>query len=58
MILNSINIYPSAIEDILERQPDVKEAVAYPIKSRIHGEIPVAAVVLKDGAPRDVSHPA
>ena len=51
MILNSINIYPSAIEDILERHPDVKEAVAYPIKSRIHGEIPVAAVVLKEGAP-------
>jgi acyl-CoA synthetase (AMP-forming)/AMP-acid ligase II len=46
MILNGINIYPSAIEDVLEAHPDVREAVAYPVTSRIHGEIPVAAVVL------------
>jgi acyl-CoA synthetase (AMP-forming)/AMP-acid ligase II len=46
MILNGLNIFPSAIEDTLESHPDVQEAVAYPIKSRIYGEIPVAAVVL------------
>ena len=50
MILNGINVYPSAIEDALESHPDVKEAVAYPIRSRVHGEIPVAAVILKAGA--------
>ena len=50
MILNGINIFPSAIEDTLENHPDVKEAVAYAIKSRVHGEIPVAAVVLNDVA--------
>jgi len=50
IILNGINIFPSAIEDTLESHPDVQEAVAYPIKSRVHGEIPVAAVILKDGA--------
>ena len=50
MILNGINIFPSAIEDTLESHPDVKEAVAYAIKSRVHGEIPVAAVVLNDTA--------
>jgi long-chain acyl-CoA synthetase len=56
MILNGLNIFPSAIEDTLESHPDVKEAVAYPVKSRIYGEIPVAAVVLKDGVEeRDVS---
>lgn len=54
MILNGLNIFPSAIEDTLESHPGVKEAVAYPIKSRIHGEIPVAAVVLKDGTERQV----
>ncbi len=48
MILNGINIFPSAIEDTLASHPAVKEAVAYPVKSRIHGEIPVAAVVLND----------
>jgi long-chain acyl-CoA synthetase len=52
MILNGINIFPSAIEDTLESQPVVKEAVAYAIKSRVHGEIPVAAVVLHDVASR------
>jgi acyl-CoA synthetase (AMP-forming)/AMP-acid ligase II len=52
MILNGINIFPSAIEDTLESHPDVKEAVAYAIKSRVHGEIPVAAVVLNDVSER------
>lgn len=56
MILNSINIFPSAIEDVLESHPDVSEAVAYARASRVHGEIPVAAVVLKDGTRREASH--
>lgn len=50
LILNTINIFPSAIEDALEEHPDVKEAVAYPVKSRVHGEIPAAAVVLTEHA--------
>jgi acyl-coenzyme A synthetase/AMP-(fatty) acid ligase len=50
MTLNGINIFASAIEDTLESHPDVREAVAYPIKSRFHGEIPVAAVVLNESA--------
>jgi acyl-coenzyme A synthetase/AMP-(fatty) acid ligase len=57
MILNGLNIFPSAIEDTLESHPDVKEAVAFAVKSRIHGEIPVAAVVLSARAQsRDTSH--
>lgn len=57
MILNGINIFPGAIEDTLESHPDVKEAVAYPIRSRIHGEIPAAAVVLSASAERgDLSY--
>jgi long-chain acyl-CoA synthetase len=57
MILNGINIFPAAIEDTLESHPDVEEAVAYAIKSRIHGEIPVAAVVLSATArDRDTAH--
>jgi len=50
IILNSINIFPSAIEDALESHPDVQEAAAFAVKSRIHGEIPVAAVVLSGGS--------
>lgn len=46
MILNGINILPAAIEDRLEEHPAVREAVAFALSSRVHGEIPVAAVVL------------
>jgi len=54
--LNGINIFPSAIEDTLEGHPDVKEAVAYSIRSRAHGEIPVAAIVFdKDAGQCDIS---
>jgi acyl-CoA synthetase (AMP-forming)/AMP-acid ligase II len=35
-----------ALEDTLESHADAQEAVAYSLKSRVHGEIPVAAVVL------------
>ena len=48
IILNGMIIFPSAIEDTLENHPDVKEAVAFPVESRIHGAIPVAAVVLRN----------
>lgn len=50
MILNGINIFPSAIEDVLESLPNIREAVAFPLKSRIHGEIPAAAIVLSERA--------
>jgi acyl-CoA synthetase (AMP-forming)/AMP-acid ligase II len=50
MVLNGLKIFASLIEDTLASHPDVKEAVAYPIKSRVHGEIPAAAVVLSASA--------
>ncbi len=50
MILNGINIFPSVIEDVLESLPNIREAVAFPLKSRIHGEIPAAAIVLSERA--------
>jgi acyl-coenzyme A synthetase/AMP-(fatty) acid ligase len=56
MILNGVNIFPAAIEDFLESQPGVLEAIAYPVKSRVHGEIPVAAVVIEHGGKPEVAH--
>lgn len=50
IILNGFNIFPSAIEDVLEAHPDVLEAIGYGVPSRVHGQIPVAAVVLRPGA--------
>ncbi len=51
MTMNGINIYGSAIEDTLQAMPQVAEAVAYPLHSRVHGQIPVAAVVLNPDLP-------
>ena len=57
MVLNGFKIFASLIEDTLASHPDVREAVAYPIKSRVHGEIPAAAVVLSANAQsRDPVH--
>lgn len=50
MILNGINIFPGPIEDALAAHPAVLEAVAYAMPSQVHGQIPVAAVVLRDTA--------
>jgi acyl-coenzyme A synthetase/AMP-(fatty) acid ligase len=35
---------------VLESLPNIREAVAFPLKSRIHGEIPAAAIVLSERA--------
>ncbi|WP_020179850.1 fatty acid--CoA ligase family protein [Methylopila sp. M107] len=52
MLLNGIKVSGSAIEDALSGLPQVREAVAFPLASRLHGEIPAAAVVLHDSAER------
>ena len=49
MILNGVNIFPVEIERVLERHPAVRVAAALPIASQVHGQIPVAAVELRDG---------
>lgn len=48
MILNSINIFPAEIEEVLLAIPGVQEVGVSSLKSSVHGDIPVAAVV---GAP-------
>ena len=50
IILNGLNIYPAEIERTLERHPSVRAAAALPVESAVHGQIPVAAVELHDGA--------
>jgi long-chain acyl-CoA synthetase len=53
MNMNGIKIAPLEIERALERHPAVKAVVAFPLRSPAHGEIPVAAVELVDGARAD-----
>jgi acyl-coenzyme A synthetase/AMP-(fatty) acid ligase len=50
MNLNSIKIFPAEIERVLEEHPAVKGAAAFAKPSRVHGDIPVAAVELHESA--------
>jgi acyl-coenzyme A synthetase/AMP-(fatty) acid ligase len=45
MILSSINIFPSEIEKVAESFPGVLECAAFPLRSTVHGDIPMLAVV-------------
>lgn len=48
MILNSINIFPSEIEKVAEGFAGVIDCAAFPMRSPIHGDIPMLAVVRRD----------
>ncbi len=50
MIKNGINIYPAKIEKVLISHPKVLNAVAIPIKSSIHQDIPICTVTLTEGS--------
>ncbi len=48
MIMNSLNIFPSEIERVLEQHPSIRIASAVGLPSEVHGQIPVAAVELNE----------
>jgi long-chain acyl-CoA synthetase len=50
IIMNGLNIFPREIETVLESHPAVRAAAAFPLESRVHGQIPVAAVELAEPA--------
>jgi len=49
IIVNGMNVYPRMIEEVLYRHPDVAEAAVVGEPHDLHGEIPVAYVVLQAG---------
>lgn len=49
MILNSINIFPAEIEKVAEGFPGVIDCAAFPMRSPVHGDIPMLAVVGAEG---------
>lgn len=53
MNMNGVKIAPAEIERVLERHPAVKAVAVFPLASAVHGQIPVAAVELRDGASAD-----
>jgi long-chain acyl-CoA synthetase len=50
VIVNGMNVYPRAVEEILYKFEPIKEAAVVGDPHPLHGEIPIAHVVLKDGA--------
>ena len=51
IIVNGMNIYPRMIEEVLARCEGVREAAVVGEPHKMHGEIPVAYVALKEGVP-------
>jgi long-chain acyl-CoA synthetase len=49
IISNGFNIYPSQIEEVLEKHPKVKDVAVIGIPNRIKGQSIVAVIVLKEG---------
>jgi acyl-coenzyme A synthetase/AMP-(fatty) acid ligase len=55
MNLSGIKVSPREIESVAETFPGVIEAVAFPLKSRIYGDIPVLAVGIPGAAVEEAS---
>ncbi len=53
IIVNGMNVYPRMVEEVLYRHPAVAEAAVVGQPHELHGEIPVAYVVLKAGETAD-----
>jgi len=49
LIVNGMNVYPKMVEDVLYQIPAVQEAAVVGQPDEVHGEIPVAHVVLREG---------
>lgn len=50
IISNDMNIYPREVEEVFYRHPGIADVSIVGLKDKLHGEVPVAVVVLKDGA--------
>jgi long-chain acyl-CoA synthetase len=53
VIVNGMNVYPRVVEEILYKHEVVREAAVVGQPHKLHGEIPVAYISLKDGGLAD-----
>jgi len=49
LIVNGMNVYPRHVEEVIYRHPAVAECAVVGEPHRLHGEVPRAVVVLKEG---------
>jgi long-chain acyl-CoA synthetase len=49
VIVNGMNVYPRVIEEVLYQHEAVREAAVIGQPSRLHGEVPIAYISLKEG---------
>lgn len=49
LIVNGMNVYPRVIEEVLFQHPAIREVAVVGEPDKLHGEIPVAYVSLKEG---------
>lgn len=48
IIVNGMNVYPRAVEEVLYTHPQVREVAVVGEPHKLHGEVPVAYVALKE----------
>jgi len=50
IIVNGMNVYPRMVEEVLYQHPQISEAAVVGEPNARHGEVPIAHVVLQEGA--------
>ena len=50
VIVNGMNVYPRVVEEVLYKHEAVREAAVIGQPSKLHGEVPIAYISLKEGA--------
>jgi len=50
MKVAGMKVFPIEIEDVLRSHPKIAEAAVIKLRDRLHGEVPKAVIVLKEGA--------
>lgn len=53
IISSGFNVYPSQIEEVLEKHPKIKEAAVIGVPDRIKGQTILAVIVLREGMQED-----
>jgi long-chain acyl-CoA synthetase len=53
MKVAGMKVFPTEIEDVLSTHPGIAEVAVVKVRDRLHGEVPKAVIVLKEGAESD-----